>query len=66
MIAVKCVEISLKLLYLLPLQLYKFIGKSENLLDQKEYLRHGDLKNERRTCRFLLMRKTYKSVELVE
>ena len=43
MIVVKCVEFSLKLLYLLPLQLYKFIGKSEYLLDQKEYLRHGDL-----------------------
>ena len=44
MIVVKCVEISLKLFYLLPLQLYKCTGKSEYLLGQKKRLRHGDIK----------------------
>ena len=54
-IVVECVEMSLKLFYILPLQLYRFTGESEYLLDQKECLRLGDF-----------MRKTGKSLEFVE
>ena len=35
-------RISLKLFYWLPLQVYKFTGESEYLLDQKECLRLGE------------------------
>ena len=52
---VECVEMSLKLFYILPLQLYRFTGESEYLLDQKECLRLGDF-----------MRKTGKSLDFVE